>query len=151
MADRTYREFPQATDLETSSVRAGVSVPASGEHEPPIANIQVISDSRPGSVTVVSVTGEVDAHSAAILRRELLGVIAGGAEVVVVDLDAATFIDSVMLGVLLGAVRRLQNRRGELRVACANRAIRRIFEITQLDRVLALYASRDDALAATSV
>ncbi len=114
--------------------------------EQPISNIQVGSDWQAGGVAVVSVTGEVDAYSAGILRRELLGVIATGARTVVVDLDTTTFIDSVTLGVLLGAVRRLQQRQGELRIACGNPAIRRTFEITQLDRVLALYPDRATAL-----
>jgi anti-sigma B factor antagonist len=171
MADRTYGQFPRRTDLETSAVRQAAEPPPDGDElrpaasrvsgvnpvasevdeaegpQPPIANIQVASDWRPGSVAVVSVSGEVDAYSAGILRRELLGVITAGAQVVVVDLDATTFIDSVTLGVILGAVRRLQNRHGELRVSSANPAIRRTFEITQLDRVLAVYASRDEALA----
>jgi anti-sigma B factor antagonist len=150
MADRTYHGFPQAPDVETSAAEAEVSVPASDGRESLIAGIQVASDWRPGSVAVVSVSGEIDAYSAGILRRELLGVIGVGAQVVVVDLDAATFVDSITLGVLLGAFRRLQNRHGELRVACANPVIRRIFEITQLDRVLALYPSRDEALAGAS-
>jgi anti-sigma B factor antagonist len=116
----------------------------------PISNIQVQSDWRPGSVAVVSVAGEVDAYSAGILRRELLSVISSGAQVVVVDLDTTTFIDSVTLGVILGAVRRLQARHGELRVACANPTIKRTFEITQLDRVLTLYSNRTDALVGTA-
>lgn len=118
--------------------------------EPPISSIQVTSDWRPGWVAVVSVRGEVDAYSAVVLRRELLGVIGSGARVVVVDLDATELIDSVTLGVLLGAVRRLQERRGELRIACPNPSIRRTFEITQLDHVLALYATRAEALAAAA-
>ena len=95
---------------------------------------------------VLTPAGEIDLHLAADLRRELLGAVADGAETVIVDMAATTFVDSMTLGVLLGAARRLQQRGGELRIACVDPNIRRIFEITLLDRVFALYPSLDDAL-----
>jgi anti-sigma B factor antagonist len=98
----------------------------------------------------VTVRGEVDAFSAGLLRRELRAVVASGAHVVVVDLDGTTFMDSVTLGVLLGTLRRLQSRGGELRVACSRGPIRRTFELTQLDRVLPTYDSLAAALSAVS-
>ena len=63
---------------------------------------------------------------------------------VVVDLSDTTFIDSMTLGVLLGAVKRLRPRGGQL-VVCSDPNIRKIFEITLLDRVFALYSSREAA------
>jgi anti-sigma B factor antagonist len=64
----------------------------------------------------------------------------------VVDLSDTTFIDSMTLGVLLGAVKRLRPRGGQLRVVCSDPNIRKIFEITLLDRVFSLYATRGAAL-----
>jgi len=95
---------------------------------------------------VVTPAGEIDLHLAGELRRELLGAVADGAETIVVDMASTTFIDSMTLGVLLGAARRLQQRGGELRIACVDPNIKRIFEITLLDRVFVLYPSLDDAL-----
>jgi len=48
---------------------------------------------------------------------------------------------------MLAAVRRLRGRGGELRIACADPNITRIFEITLLDRVFAVFPSRSAALA----
>ena len=69
-----------------------------------------------------------------------------------VDLAAVTFIDSTALGVLIGAAKRLQATDGSLAIVCLNEKIRRLFEIGGLDRVFAIYESRDEALseAATS-
>jgi len=90
--------------------------------------------------------GEIDLGRATDLRRELFGAVADGAQIVVVDLVTTTFIDSMTLGILLGAGRRLQQRGGELRIACVDPNIRRIFEITLLDRVFAIYPSLEAAL-----
>lgn len=98
------------------------------------------------TTAVVTPVGDMDLYSAGDLRRELLGAVGDGAETIVVDMETTTFIDSMTLGVMLGAVRRLQQRGGELRIACADPNIKRIFEITLLDRVFAIYPSRDAAL-----
>jgi len=95
---------------------------------------------------VVAPIGEIDLNCASDLRHELFGAVADGADSVVVDMATTTFIDSMTLGILLGAARRLQQRGGELRIACVDPNIRRIFEITLLDRVFAIYPSLHAAL-----
>jgi anti-sigma B factor antagonist len=95
---------------------------------------------------VVTPMGELDLRSATELRQELFGAVVDGAQTVVVDLATTTFIDSMTLGILLGAARRLQQRGGELRIACVDPNIRRIFEITLLDRVFTISPSVAAAL-----
>ena len=60
----------------------------------------------------------------------------------------AGLVDSMALGVLLGAKKRLGAHAGSLDLVISKPDIRRIFEITMLDRVFTLYASRDEALQA---
>lgn len=100
-----------------------------------------------GGVAVVAVQGEADLHTAHELRSAIADAIDGGATVLVVDLAETTFIDSMTLGVLLGAVKRLRPLGGRVSVVCTDVNIRRIFEITLLDRVFSLQPSRDAALA----
>ena len=87
----------------------------------------------------VSVAGEVDLATAPELKEALGEVVSSGAGGVLVDLSNATFIDSTTLGVLMGAVRRLTPTGGELVIACDDANIRKIFEITLLDRVFKIY------------
>jgi anti-sigma B factor antagonist len=97
---------------------------------------------------VVVVAGELDLYTAPELRERLARVDEGGAERVVLDLSQVTLVDSMALGVLLGAKKRLAMHAGSLDVVISKPDIRRIFEITMLDRVFTLYASRDEALQA---
>jgi anti-sigma B factor antagonist len=101
------------------------------------------------SGVVVRLGGDVDLHTAPHVRERLTSLIDEGMTLIVVDLDEATFIDSMTLGVLLGASKRLRPRGGQLRVAVADANIRKIFEITLLDRIFPLYDSREAALADT--
>lgn len=109
-----------------------------------------IEEERPAGNEVVLFVlhGEVDLHVAPELRDRLTDAIEEGFEYVVLDLSRVTFMDSMALGVLLGALKRLRPRDGELRLVVPNSELRRIFEITLLDQVFTLNESRHEALAA---
>ena len=106
----------------------------------------VASSREDDGVHVVAVSGQADLHTAPELRGALATAIDDGARRVVVDLSDATFIDSMTLGVLLGALKRLGPLSGQLAIACPDPHLRRVFEITSLDRVLSLGDSRADAM-----
>jgi anti-sigma B factor antagonist len=92
-----------------------------------------------GGVATVAVAGEVDLYTAPALKQALSDTIDAGARNVLVDLSRATFIDSTTLGVLMGAVKRLRPAGGELAIACSDPNIRKIFEITLLDRIFNIF------------
>ena len=91
---------------------------------------------------------EADLHVAPDLRDRISSAISDGAHELVVDLTETTFVDSMTLGVLLGGMKRLRANGGRLRLVVARPDVRRIFEITLLDRVFPLHTTRAEALAA---
>jgi len=97
-------------------------------------------------LSVIAVHGQADLHTASDLRSAISEAIDRGAMHLVVDLSEATFIDSMTLGVLLGAVKRLRPSGGAVSVVCTDPHIRRIFEITLLDRIFTLYPNRQAAV-----
>jgi len=96
---------------------------------------------------VVTVSGDADLYAAANVERELVRLADEGHGSIVVDLTEATFIDSTMLRVLLNVSKRLRPGGGELLLVCHEHNIRKIFEITLLDRVFTIFDSREAALA----
>ena len=95
---------------------------------------------------VISLAGEVDLYTAPEFKQQLLEVIGQGGKNVIVDFSNTTFIDSTTLGVLVGGVKRLRTNDGQLSLVCSDRNITKIFEITGLDRVFTIYATRDEAV-----
>jgi anti-sigma B factor antagonist len=95
---------------------------------------------------VVAVHGDVDLFTAPELKERILEVIERGRTRIVVDLTGATSIDSTTLGVLIGAVKRLRLRDGDLAVAARDPMIVRTFEITGLDEVFGVLSSREEAV-----
>lgn len=107
-----------------------------------------IDEERPTQATaILAVSGEADLHSAPELRERLRLAIDQGATSVVVDLSDTDFVDSTSLGVLLGAMKRLRERDGAMSLVVPRPEVRRIFEITLLDRIFPLHDTRGEALA----
>jgi anti-sigma B factor antagonist len=109
-------------------------------------NFDIKTEELGDSNYVISLAGEVDLYTAPEFKQQLLDAIAKGAKHVVVDFSDTTFIDSTTLGVLVGGVKRLRGNDGHLSLVCNDRNITKIFEITGLDRVFEIYATRDEAL-----
>lgn len=106
-----------------------------------------ITTEQAGDAQIISLQGEVDLYTAPEFKQQLLEVIGQGGKKVVVDFTSTTFIDSTTLGVLVGGVKRLRTNDGQLSLVCSDRNITKIFEITGLDRVFAIYGTRDEAIS----
>ena len=114
---------------------------------PPVTEFTIEEERlRGGHTGIITLGGDVDLHTAPQLRERLSRAIDDGVELLVVDLANVTFIDSMTLGVLLGASKRMRPRGGQLRLVVSEPSVRKIFEITLLDRVFDLHASREDAI-----
>ena len=113
-------------------------------------SFDVRTEQLEGDSYVIELAGEVDLYTAPEFKQQLLDVIGQGGKQVVVDFSDTTFIDSTTLGVLVGGVKRLRQNDGQLSLVCSDRNITKIFEITGLDRVFTIHATRDEAVGAGS-
>lgn len=100
----------------------------------------------PGAVLFV-VHGDLDLHSADELGDRLVSAVERGPSSVVIDLSDVGFVDSQGLGALLRGTRRFGAGEGRFRLVVPAPEIRRVFEITALDRVFPLDITREQALA----
>ncbi len=100
-----------------------------------------------GGVPVIAVPEEIDIANAAGLRAALLAAAALGSATVVVNMGQTEFCDSAGLNVLIRAHQRAQADGGEVRVVIGGAAVRRVFAVTAIDRVLPTFGSLEAALA----
>lgn len=113
-----------------------------------VPEFSVSTASLSGDSFIVTLTGEVDLHTAPSLEQALEGVIGLGGTSIALDLVEVSFIDSTVIGVLLRYRERLRNLGGELVIVTEDRRVLRILEITGLDRVFSIERRLGDALAA---
>jgi anti-sigma B factor antagonist len=107
-----------------------------------------------GDVALLAMGGEIDYDASPQLREHIADHIKAGRRRLVLDISAATFIDSTAIGVLVGAVARLREvGGGSLAVVCAdeNESVLRIFQITSVESMIELHRSREEALSALSL
>jgi anti-sigma B factor antagonist len=100
-----------------------------------------------GDAFVVTLTGEVDLHTAPALEQALEGVLGLGGTSVALDLADVSFVDSTTLGVLMHYHERFRERGGELVVVTDDRRVLRTFEVTGFDHVFAIERRLADAVA----
>ena len=86
------------------------------------------------SIPIVGVTGEVDLAVAPSLRQRLDLLLSAGSTTIAVDLLGATFLDSVALGVLVGALERCRQAGGDLYLVVTEPRILKVLEITGLSK-----------------
>jgi anti-sigma B factor antagonist len=116
-----------------------------------IGNVQV-EDPSERDLAVLVIGGELDYEASPQLKVRLVRAIKAGRRRLVLDLSDVTFIDSTAIGVLAGAVARLDEAGGgSLAIVTTNDNVLQIFEITGLESVITLCGSRDEAVSALSV
>ena len=91
--------------------------------------------------TVLSVGGDLDVVGAPELRQAVVAAVAEGSRLLLLDLSELDFVDSFGIGAVVGALKRLRQRGGDLALVCPSSRIRRVFEICDLDRILVLHDS----------
>jgi anti-anti-sigma factor len=108
-----------------------------------------------GGVRSFSLSGELDHATAPKLRGPLEAAIDKGTQSILIDLSDCTFIDSTGLSVIVHAHAKLidveaNGNGGRLEICCPDAQIRRLLEITGIDRTLGLHQTREEALSALS-
>jgi anti-sigma B factor antagonist len=113
-----------------------------------VTSVTPIDLERDGEVTIVVVRGEHDLSTAETLRSQLEAV-REQRRPFVVDLSAATFIDSAVLGVLIAAHDRASTDGTAMAFAVGLApTVRKIIDLTGLEGVLPIAESRADAIRA---
>jgi anti-sigma B factor antagonist len=100
---------------------------------------------------IVEVTGELELATAPRLRQQVVSLVGANCVRVVLDLTRVDFIDSVGLGVVVGALKRTRGRGGDLRVVAPQERVRSLFAVTRLDEIIEVVDSVEAALGAGPV
>jgi anti-anti-sigma factor len=101
-----------------------------------------------GGVTVVAPRGPIDVSRALELRDVLAGAVGEPGRRVLVDLCEVTLVDSSGVGILVTAHRQAEAAGATFALAGAVGPVGRVFELTRTNKLLRIYASVDEGLAA---
>jgi anti-sigma B factor antagonist len=94
---------------------------------------------------VIELEGEVDVYTAPQLKQQMINLLESGNKQMIIDLTKVEYLDSTALGVLIGGLKRMREMDGNMMLVCPSARIRRVFEITGLDKIFDIYNTADEA------
>jgi anti-anti-sigma factor len=107
-----------------------------------------IAQHESNGVTILAVSGRIDATVAEAFKQKLLAAIGDKPVRLLLDFAQVEFISSIGLRVLVIAAKRVAAVRGQLLFCCLEGPVREVFELAGFTAVAKVYANREAALAA---
>ncbi len=104
-------------------------------------------NSNNAPVTVLALTGRVDAHTVPQLQNRIQTVSSAKPSNLIIDLSAVDFMDSSGLAALVQGMRRCQATGGRLCLSNPQQPVRMVLELTRLDKAIRIFASEQEAIA----
>jgi serine/threonine-protein kinase len=118
-------------------------VAASGGHDDKLA----VSRRDVGAVTVLSLEGFLDAHTAPILERVMQQVLADGKSRILANCAALTYIASAGLGVFMSRLPVARERDGDIKLCAVAPSVFHTFELLGLHHLFEIVTTESEALA----
>lgn len=102
--------------------------------------------SRPltGNAVLVEIEGEANSATASRINAAFLELIGKGGHNLVVNLDKVTAVDASGLSVLIGAVKKLREGNGDMKIVCSDAKIKEAFQCTGLTKLFQIFESNKE-------
>lgn len=107
----------------------------------------VIGEEKQGDVVILRPAGRIDNETSLSFQDRLLGVLDAGAAALV-DLAGVEFISSAGLAALMTAAKQAKAKNGRIAVAALRPLVVEIFAISRFARVVPVYATTAEGVAA---
>ena len=109
--------------------------------------MQITHEEVENGVVIVTVPGPtLDAGSAKGFKSGMAPVLAS-ATGLLLDMREIQFMDSSGLGAILSCMKQMSAKGGEMKVFGLSRAVRALFELVRMHKMVEVYNTREEALA----
>ncbi|HEY9751036.1 MAG TPA: STAS domain-containing protein [Allocoleopsis sp.] len=95
-------------------------------------------------IKVIQPTGILDGTQVNHLRQEINQAVTANTDIVLIDLENVTFMDSSGLGALVIALKTVRTAGGKLFLCAINDQVKMLFQLTSMDRVFEIFPNRDE-------
>ena len=98
-------------------------------------------------ILVVTLQGELDHHSAEEVRVKIDDRIdRDNIKKLVLNFNGVTFMDSSGIGVVVGRLRKMQGKNGDLCISNVNKTVNKVFELSGLYKIIKSYDNVEQAI-----
>lgn len=104
------------------------------------------------NMLIVRLHGELDHHTADAVRFKMEeALLRGNADHIILSLKQLQFMDSSGIGVILGRYKQVKSKGGKMVVCDVNPNVHRLFELSGLFKILAVYENERNAISSLEV
>ncbi|GLX69053.1 anti-sigma F factor antagonist [Paenibacillus glycanilyticus] len=104
------------------------------------------------NVLIVRLRGELDHHTADIVRNKMEAeIMRGDSHHIILSLKDLQFMDSSGLGVILGRYKQVRSKGGKMVVCDVNPSVYRLFEMSGLFKIMSIYDNERMAISSLEV
>ncbi len=115
------------------------------EEEDPISiEIEAVN----ADLSIVHVKGRLSMSTKNQLRQRVAELVSENRVNLILDFSGVSFMDSSGLTSVLSAMRRVSESNGRICIVCDTRYILRVLRITAIDKLMAIYSTLEEAIAA---
>lgn len=112
------------------------------------ASFSVIPRPAERHTVVVSVAGQLDAHTASDLETALYGLITDGSNRLVIDFAGLDYISSAGLGVFMVFIEQVRSAGGDIKLAAMQPKVAMVFDLLGFQVLFEMYPTVDEAIHA---
>ncbi|NER36686.1 MAG: STAS domain-containing protein [Oscillatoria sp. SIO1A7] len=96
------------------------------------------------NIEIVSPNGILDRTASSQFERKVSQCLEAGADIVLIDFQDVSFIDSSGLNALGSAIKAVQSEGKEIFCCSPNDQVKIVFDVSGFDRILELFEDRDE-------
>jgi len=106
-----------------------------------------ISETVKNSILVLSLTGELDAHTVPLLKTAIDKALSSGTTKIMFDFSALTYISSAGIGILNAALSSVKTKGGKISIGGANKTVMDTLDVMYFTKKVNVFASPADAFS----
>jgi anti-sigma B factor antagonist len=110
----------------------------------PIADRTILGGGMSSVVKVFQPSGILNGIQGNELRREITDAVQTGVNIVLIDLQDITLMDSSGLGAILAALRTVRASGGKLFLCSIKEQVKMLFEMTRMERLFQTFTNQDE-------
>lgn len=110
--------------------------------------MDIRADIRPkgSGITLIVLHGEIGTETVNQFKDQIDRVINDGNNRLIIDFQDVNYLNSIGLGVVAAALKRVKKNKGDLKIVKPSPAVQELFDLTRLTKVFEIYESEDEAV-----
>jgi anti-sigma B factor antagonist len=106
-----------------------------------------VEEKKQGNVAIIALEGNmVGTGEADVLHREVQSLLEKDTTQIVLDMKEVHWMGSLCIGAVMREIISVRKRKGDIHLATPSNKVSRLFQITQLERIVNIYPTVDEAV-----